>query len=167
MDMATYFLRAMAQRGIVVAALEHTDGTASSTVLSDGSRLNFDPSLCSLKDGLDKRAKEISEAVSYIPSLLPGRSSKSRVFLGGHSYGCPSVLLATQRQQPWDNTPKIAGLLLHDPALSMGRGLLQLPPKIPSVSYVSDEYNRVGVACGDSTYHVQGAFHGNFVDAPS
>ena len=38
MDMATYFLRAMAQRGIVVAALEHTDGTASSTVLPDGSR---------------------------------------------------------------------------------------------------------------------------------
>lgn len=166
MDMATYFLRSMAQRGIVVAALEHTDGTASSTVQPDGSRLDFDSSLCSLKDGLDKRAQEISEAASFIPFLLPGDSSKKRIFLGGHSYGAPSVLLASQRQRSWENSPKIAGLLLHDPALSMGRGLLNLPPKIPTISYVSDEYNRAGVACGDATYHVQGAFHGNFVDAP-
>ncbi len=164
MDMATYFLRAIAQRGIVVAALEHTDGTASSTVLSDGRRLDFDSSMCSLKEGLDKRARELEEAVQYIPSLLPG-GSKSQVFLGGHSYGAPSVLLASQRQRPWDNSPKIAGLILHDPALSMGRGF-NLTPKIPTVSYVSDEYNRAGISCGDATYHVRGAFHGNFVDAP-
>ena len=164
MDMATYFLRAIAQRGIVVAALEHTDGTASSTVLSDGRRLDFDSSLCSLKEGLDKRARELEEAVLYIPSLLPG-GSKSPVFLGGHSYGAPSVLLASQRQRSWDNGPQILGLILHDPALSMGRGF-NLTPKIPTVSYVSDEYNRAGIACGDATYHVEGAFHGNFVDAP-
>ncbi len=164
MDMATYFLRAIAQRGIVVAALEHTDGTASSTILSDGRRLDFDSSLCSLKEGLDKRAQELEEAVRYIPSILPG-GQKSAVFLGGHSYGCPSVLLASQRQRPWDNVPNIAGLILHDPALSMGRGL-NLPPKLPTVSYTSDEYNRAGIACGDATYHVKGAFHGNFVDAP-
>lgn len=163
MDMATYFLRAMAQRGIVVAAVEHTDGTASSTVLANGNRLNFDSSMMSLRDGLDRRARELTEAAALLPTLLPECSG--RVFLGGHSYGAPSALLAAQRQRPWGPSPKIAGLILHDPALSMGRGL-QLPPKIPTVSYVSDEYNRAGIACGDATYHVKGAFHGNFVDAP-
>ena len=162
MDMATYFLRTIAKRGIVVAAIEHTDGTASSTVLPGDRRLDFDSSLFSLKDGLDRRAEELLEAVDFLPSLLPGFSG--RIFLGGHSYGCPSALLASQRQRPW-SSPKIAGLILHDPALSMGRGI-QLPPKIPTVSYVSDEYNRGNIRCGDATYHVQGAFHGNFVDAP-
>jgi len=162
MDMANYFFRAIAKRGIVVAVVEHIDGTASSTVLSDGQRLDFDSSLFSLKDGFDRRASELLEAVNCLPSLLPGFSG--RVYLGGHSYGCPSALLASQRQQPWDS-PKIAGLILHDPALSMGRGV-KLPPKVPTVSYVSDEYNRGGIKCGDATYHVQGAFHGNFVDAP-
>merc|ERR1711935_446557 len=93
--MATYFLRAIAQTGIVVAAVEHTDGTASSTVLPNGERLDFDASLCSLKDGLDKRARELLEAKEYVPSLLPGFSGE--IFLGGHSYGCPSALLAAQK----------------------------------------------------------------------
>lgn len=162
MDMATYFLRAVAQQGIVVAAVEHTDGTASSTVLPNDSRLDFDSKLFSLRDGLDRRANELREAVEHLPSLLPEFSG--RIFLGGHSYGAPSALLASQRQRPWDSC-KVSGLILHDPALSMGRGL-QLPPKLPTVSYVSDEYNRGGIKCGDATYHIKGAFHGNFVDAP-
>ena len=162
MDMATYFLRAIAQKGVVVAAMEHTDGTASSTVLRDGRRLDFDASLFSLKDGLVRRAQELREAVEYVPTLLP---TPGRVYLGGHSYGAPSVLLASQKEKPWDPSIGVSGLILHDPALSMGRGL-ELPPKLPTVSYVSDEYNRGGVRCGDATYHVRGAFHGNFVDAP-
>lgn len=157
MDMATYFLRAIASQGIVVAALEHTDGTASSTVLSDGKRLDFDPSLYSAREGLQRRADELLEASTYLPNILP---NTNQIFLGGHSYGAPSVILASQ------STTAISGLILHDPALSMGYGQLSLPPRIPTISYTSDEYNRAGVECGDATYHVQGAFHGNFVDAP-
>jgi pimeloyl-ACP methyl ester carboxylesterase len=159
MDMATYFLSRFARLGFIVAAIEHTDGTASSTVLADGTRLDFDPSLCSPEDGLRLRAREMLEAVDYIPSLFPHFSGN--VLLGGHSYGAPSALLASQ-QRP----EGISGLVLHDPALAMGSGLLELPPRIPAVSYVSDEYCRAGIRCGDATYHVEGAFHGNFVDAP-
>ena len=81
MDMATYFLRAIASQGIVVATLEHTDGTASSTVLPDGTRLNFDPSLYSSREGLRLRADEMLEAVDHLPKIVS--SSVDRVFLGG------------------------------------------------------------------------------------
>jgi hypothetical protein len=51
----------------------------------------------------------------------------------------------------------------------MGYGML--PPngaksKIPSITYISDEYNKAKVRYGDLTLHVKGAYHGNFVDAP-
>ena len=36
----------------------------------------------------------------------------------------------------------------------------------PTLAYVSDEYDRFGVRCGDATLHTVGGFHGNFVDAP-
>ena len=159
MDMSTYFLRGLARKGFVVAAVEHTDGTASSTRLSDGTRLGFDPRRSSLRDGLRLRSEELLEAVDYLPVLFPG--SIGRVFLGGHSYGAPSALLASQKRPGG-----ISGLVMHDPALGMGSGSLSLPPAVPAVSYVSDEYHRAGIACGDATYHVRGAFHGNFVDAP-
>jgi len=163
MDMATYFLRSIATQGVIVAAMEHTDGTASSTVVRDDAndnatrRLDFDPSLYSLECGLRIRASEILKALDYIPSLF---SNVRDIFLGGHSYGAPSALLASQ------SSKNISGLVLHDPALSMGYGLLTLPPSLPTVSYTSDEYHRAGIRCGDHTYHVRGAFHGNFVDAP-
>jgi hypothetical protein len=34
----------------------------------------------------------------------------------------------------------------------------------PVLSFTSDEYDRAGVVCG-TTYHIDGCFHGNFVDA--
>lgn len=160
MDMATYFLRAIAAQGIVVAALEHTDGTASSTVLADGSRLDFDPSLYSSREGLSLRTQELLEAVDYLPKVVP--NMPDTLLMGGHSYGAPSAILAAQQS----TKSKIDGLILHDPALGMGYNLLKLPPQLPTISYTSDEYNRGGVQCGDATYHVEGAFHGNFVDAP-
>jgi len=154
MDMATYFLRNMASQGMVVAALEHADGTASSTLIN-GTRLDFNPSLYSLRDGLALRAKEMVQALEYLSTAL---ENVGPVFMGGHSYGAPTAVLASQQAQ-------IEGLILHDPALTMGANMLDLPPKVPTVSYTSDEYSAAGVQCG-MTYHVQGAFHGNFVDAP-
>ena len=61
------------------------------------------------------------------------------------------------------------GLLLHDPALGMGADVWAVrrgSRGIPTLSYVSDEYDRFGVRCGDATLHTVGGFHGNFVDAP-
>ena len=175
MDMGTYFLRTVASRGIIVAALEHTDGTASSTVLRDGSTLGFSPSLMSNREQLNRRAGEMLEAVDYLPEELArmdtGASTRTvgNIFLGGHSYGAPSAILAASRWLTSTNKSKsIAGLILHDPALGMGYGMLpdDNDISIPAVTYVSDEYNRANVRYGDLTLHVKGAFHGNFVDAP-
>ena len=168
-DMAAYFLRSMASMGMVVAAVEHTDGTASSTVLADGARLDFTPSLLSGPQQLDRRAMELLEAATL--SNLPTNFAidPSRIFLGGHSYGAPSALLAAA-QASKQKQVDVAGLILHDPALGMGygqlSGLRSILANIPTVSYTSDEYNRAGVRYGDLTLHVRGAFHGNFVDAP-
>ena len=161
MDMATYFLREIAGQGMIVAALEHTDGTASSTVLKDGNRLDFSPNLYSARDGVTLRSNEMLEAVDYLSQLLP---NVDKVLLGGHSYGAPTAILASQNASI--RRQQISGLILHDPALGMGYNLLDLPPKMPTISYTSDEYNRGGVRCGDVTFHVKGAYHGNFVDAP-
>lgn len=168
-DMAAYFLRSMASMGMVVAAVEHTDGTASSTVLADGTRLDFTPSLLSGPQQLDRRAMELLEAATL--SNLPAKFAidPSRIFLGGHSYGAPSALLAAARASRQKRL-NLAGLILHDPALGMGygqiSGLRSILANIPTVSYTSDEYNGAGVRYGDLTLHVRGAFHGNFVDAP-
>jgi len=159
MDMATYFLRTMASKGMVVAAIEHTDGTASSTILNDGTHLPFSPSLMSRTSSLNKRADEVIEVSNFVRQQYKTKG----LFYGGHSYGCPSAILASARrkEEPLD------GLILHDPALGMGYNLLPLSgPDVPTISYTSDEYNRGGVRYGDVTLHVRGAFHGNFVDAP-
>ena len=109
---------------------------------------------------IDADTRVEASSIHHIPTLFANLDAA--IFLGGHSYGAPSALLASQSSKGDD----IAGLILHDPALGMGYNQLELPPRIPTISYTSDEYNRAGVRCGDVTYHVEGAFHGNFVDAP-
>ena len=185
MDMASYLFRAFAAAGIVVAAVEHTDGTASYTELPDGTPLPFSPGALSRSEQLTRRATELLAAAA--PGALgpPGSlplTSDADVFLGGHSYGGPAALLAASLASsstssispPSSARPifNLKGLLLHDPALGMnagidaavGRGASK--PGLPTLSYVSDEYDAAGVRCGDATLHTIGGFHGNFVDAP-
>ncbi|KAL7540155.1 hypothetical protein ACHAWF_006610 [Thalassiosira exigua] len=168
MDMATYFFRTMASKGIIIAALEHTDGTASSTVLEDGSERRFNEYFMTGRQQLMRRASELLESAEFLPKEIERRynATVGTVMLGGHSFGAPSAVMAANGAPEQSN---IKGLILHDPALGMGYGML--PPngaksKIPTVSYVSDEYNRANVRYGDTTVHVRGCFHGNFVDAP-
>ena len=168
MDMAAYFFRTMASKGMIVAALEHTDGTASSTVLEDGSERRFNEYLMTGRQQLTRRATELLEAAEFLPEKLEQRfnATVGTIMLGGHSYGAPSAVMAANGAS---NQSNINGLILHDPALGMGYGIL--PPngaksKIATISYVSDEYNRDNVRYGDLTLHVKGCFHGNFVDAP-
>jgi len=169
MDMATYLMRQIASFGIVVAALEHRDGTASNTVLADGSELPFSPNLLSASEQLRRRASELLAAAASgaLGKDLP--IDETRVFLGGHSYGGPAALLAAEQAASSSKSMKIAGLLLHDPALGMGsmdlaRRAASGALGYPVLSFTSDEYDRAGVRCG-TTYHVDGCFHGNFVDA--
>lgn len=170
MDMATYFVREIASHGVVVVALEHADGTASCTRDADGSFLKFSPRLLSRDAQLSRRAQELLAGAcnTNLPSDLP--IDYDRVFLGGHSYGGPACLTAAALQarqgssDPSAAGPKIRGLLLHDPAVAMGRNL-QLTRDCPTVSFTSDEYDAAGVICG-RTLHAKGCFHGNFVDAP-
>jgi len=168
MDMATYFFRTMASKGMIVAAIEHTDGTASSTVLEDGSERRFNEYLMTGRQQLTRRASELLEAADFLPKELEKcyNTTAGTIMLGGHSYGAPSAVMAANGASEQSN---IQGLILHDPALGMGYGML--PPngaksKVPTISYVSDEYNRANVRYGDLTLHVRGCFHGNFVDAP-
>lgn len=168
MDMATYLFRTMASKGIVVAAVEHTDGTASSTILEDGSERKFNEYFMTGRQQLTRRASELLEAVHFLPGEIARIHCVNigSVMLGGHSYGASSAIMAANGA---NKDIAISGLILHDPALGMGYGML--PPngaksRIPTVTYVSDEYNRANVRYGDLTLHVRGAFHGNFVDAP-
>ena len=62
MDMATYMLRELSSHGVVVCALEHTDGTASHTRLADGADLSFSPGTLSGDAQLKRRAAELLAA---------------------------------------------------------------------------------------------------------
>lgn len=170
MDMASYMMRAFAAHGIVVAALEHTDGTASHTQLADGTELPFSPGLLTRDAQLKRRAAEMLAAAR--PEALGLDASRvGDVFLGGHSYGGPAALLAAASAAGAQPAVDVKGLVLHDPALGMDAGLWAVRrtaarQDVPTLSYVSDEYDRAGVRCGAATLHTIGGFHGNFVDAP-
>jgi len=170
MDMASYLMRSFAAQGIIVAAVEHTDGTASFTQLEDGRPLSFSPRKLSRKAQLERRAAELLAASRPDALGLPAALAGGDVFLGGHSYGGPAALLAAASAAASADVP-LRGVLLHDPALGMGEEIWAIRraasrPDVPTISYVSDEYDRFGVRCGEATYHTVGGFHGNFVDAP-
>jgi len=198
MDMASYFFRTMASKGMIVAAIEHTDGTASSTVLEDGYERRFNEYFMTGRQQLTRRAPyctngrqtfrtgaaisvinqprmpEINDSfMPYVGSKvlrLPSRGTRVRLFYpAGNSNSTADIIMAPYCTNGASEKSNIQGLLLHDPALGMGYGML--PPngaksKIPTISYISDEYNKANVRYGDLTLHVQGCYHGNFVDAP-
>jgi hypothetical protein len=64
MDMGSYLMRQFASHGVVVAALEHADGTSSHTILDDGSEFDFAPSKYSRAQQLRMRADELLAAAT-------------------------------------------------------------------------------------------------------
>jgi len=152
----------VAATGAVVMAVEHTDGTATSTRLSDGSVIPFSPGRLGT-EGLARRAAELRFGLDFctaLPAELSVLVDETRLFLGGHSYGGPSCLLALDGLLATPGAANVAGLLLHDPAV---RSQIRTP--VRTLSYVSDQYAARGVRCGQTTLQCIGAAHGNFVDA--
>lgn len=174
MDSAVNLFRSVAAAGgagggAVVAAVEHTDGTASPyTVAPDGTELGFSAYFMTERQQLSRRASELLDAAEHVPSLL-GASKGVDIgdtLLGGHGYGAPAAVMAA------NGAPaecKIEGLILHDPTLGIGYGML--PPngaenRLPCVTYVSDRYHKRRVRYGSRTLHVKGSKHESFLDAP-
>lgn len=91
MDMGSYLMRQLASHGVVVAAVEHTDGTASFTRLADGSDLAFAPTKLSRAAQIRRRAEELLAAAvpGALGEGLPISSDGAGTFLGGHSCGGP------------------------------------------------------------------------------
>jgi hypothetical protein len=191
MDSATNLFRNMASRGMIVAALEHTDGTASSTVLVDGSIIKYDEYRMTARRQLIRRASELLEASGCLPDEIRRRSSHRRggtgevevghLILGGHGIGGSSAVMAANGAPSLSSSSScissddpnasgvvaIRGILLHDPTLGMGYGML--PPngsrcRVPAVCYVSDSREYASVRYGDVTIRVSGCRHANFID---
>jgi dienelactone hydrolase len=182
-QMGTLVLREIASYGCVVVAVEHTDGSASRTVRADGSVQRFgERPEGGRATGLALRAAELNAAADAVRSsssaLPPGIASVcnlQRLFIGGHSYGAPTALLALRSAQ----AGTIKGALLHDPALVMMAEQQAVAPPCPVLALLSDEYTASAeylrppaVALlqaapeGSALYHLVGSAHGNYVDAP-
>ena len=121
MDSATFFFRTMASKNVIVAAVEHTDGTASPyTKRADGSQLKFLPNLITERQQLARRAQELLEAVDHIPNEILGLQQRRdddgddnndeannvgslafrNVVLGGHGWGAPAAVMAVNGASP-------------------------------------------------------------------
>jgi dienelactone hydrolase len=181
-QMGTLVLREIASYGTVIIAVEHKDGSASRTVRADGSVQRFgDRPAGGRATGLALRAAELAAAADAVrePSLLPPGVASAcdlrRLFLGGHSYGAPTALLALNAAP----AGTYAGALLHDPALVMMNADEQTAPPCPVLALLSDEYTAssdylrppaVAITSaaseGSALYHLIGSAHGNYVDAP-
>ena len=188
MDSATSLFCNMASRGMIVASLEHTDGTASSTVLVDGSIIRYDEYRMTGRKQLIRRASELLEASRHLPDEIHRRSSHrggtivevGHVMLGGHGIGGSSAVMAangapsssceSSSDDPAGGGVLIRGIVLHDPMLGMGYGML--PPngsrcRVPAICYVSDSREYANVRYGDVTMRVVGWRHANFIDETS
>ena len=184
MDSSTFLFKEIASKGTIVAAMEHTDGTAGSyTIKADGSKLNYLPHYMTERQQLARRASELLEAAKYIPKFLvcgnelAGKevnstdptelSNNTVVMLGGHGWGAPAAVMAANGVGP-NSTIPLSGIILHDPTLGMGYGIL--PPnksnnRLPTITYTSDEYHKKKrVIYGERTLHIQSSAHTNFVD---
>lgn len=179
--MGTYALRRAAAEGVTVCALEHEDGSASIARDVRGRLIAFDPR--GSPGRLDARVGELLAAVADVKSgalardgLMESDHSDLRVLVGGHSYGCPTAMLACQR------APRgtFAGAILHDPAItaesqaaSGGCGPHVRAQYVLGEGYAASKRISEGVAralatsaAGSEALRLRGAEHGNFVDAP-
>lgn len=179
-DMACYAMRRMAASGMVVVALEHQDGSASHATDHLGNPIKFDGGSL----GLQRRSQEVlavgasiktgkAMACGEVPEELARIMDTDNVFVGGHSYGCPTALLACQASKDL-----FKGAVLHDPAITVDSMASQGGCPVPAMYLLGDGYAgnariRAGVAKAlsgsapnSSAWHILGAEHGNFVDAP-
>lgn len=185
MDMGTYFLRAIASCGVVVASVEHQDGSASTADGQNPRPFNITKGQL----GVRARASEVvqvAEALQAPAAEDGGKPLAARwggdansIFVGGHSYGGPTALIAASAR------PELfRGLVLHDPATTDSP-----QPPLPVFSVVGDQYVNISplakevrrVSTGQvqpaavaarpgfawaGAWHYEGISHGNFVDAP-
>lgn len=185
MDMGTYFLRAIASYGVVVVAIEHQDGSASTADTQNPRPF----SLARGQRGVRARAAEAIQVADALkePSGAAGSAALAErwggdagsILVGGHSYGGPTALIAAAER------PELfQGLVLHDPATTDS----PQPPQ-PVFSVVGDQYVNIAplakevrrVSTGQvspeesaakpglawaGAWHYEGVSHGNFVDAP-
>jgi hypothetical protein len=188
-QMGTNVLSEIASHGVIVIAVEHTDGSASRTVRADGSELRFGERLAGGRGaGLARRVRELRAAAraaaggAGVEALPPGVAAAvdpRALFLGGHSYGAPTALLALRAVAPRPGAPPFAGALMHDAALAvLPESTLREPSSAPLLFLLSDEYEAspftltpVMIAAhaappGSGVYALAGSAHGNYVDAP-
>eukprot|EP00873_Tetraselmis_striata_P002546 jgi/Tetstr1/422810/TSEL_013601.t1 len=178
-DMGCYALRRQSSEGMVVVALEHQDGSASFAQTGNGTRVpfgtggsrSFDARVQELLAAAeDVRSGALTAAMDWPESLV----AVDRIAVGGHSYGCPTAMVACQREGE-----RFSHAILHDPAITRQTQAAQRGTAgVPGLYVLGDGYHAnprirdgvdlamAGSASGSSIWHLAGAEHGNFVDAP-